>query len=159
MNFDDLEFGSDRPPQEPPELPLAPMIDIFCMIVIFLVLGGAFGAADVILPKSVTLPKSVNDEQVIVAPQVTLDNGALYADFIQQSLPIASLTNLNSAERRDFIRVLKQYSQNVPESVKTGENPVNLVADAQAPYEIVYQSVALLREAGFENTLFVSSFE
>ena len=58
--------------REPMSLQLTAMIDIFSMIVIFLIMGTAFGTSDVILPKDFLLPHSNSKEDAETAPQLVI---------------------------------------------------------------------------------------
>lgn len=160
-----MSFGSEDEETEnyaiaeAPELPINAMIDIFAMIVIFLVLGSVFGAADIPLPAGVTLPKSQINDSVILAPQITLTGENVEFDFLAYKIDRKTLALPASADYRRAVDDTKAYLSKVPLEVKTGQNPINIVADAETPYLDVYYAVRLVREAGFENVLFLSSFE
>ncbi len=158
MNLDYFEDDT-KTNHEPPELPIAPMIDIFSMILIFLVLGSVFGSAEIKVPADVKLPKSMSQETPLLAPEVYLSKNRLNADFVGSSLAKAEIMVANSSARAVFKNKIKKYLENTPLEIKTGHKPINLVADSDTPYEVVFAVVRLLREAGFENVLFLSNFD
>ena len=155
LDFDDGDEIDNQ--HEPPELPITAMIDVFSMIVIFLLLGGAFGSSDIKIPKGTVLAKSVTEEAAIAAPQVHWTEGGLDAEFVSSKLDEAVLREGGGEVYESFKNKLKTYLGAMPAHVRTSQKPVNLVADAGTPYETVFRVIKLLREAGFENVLLVSS--
>jgi biopolymer transport protein ExbD len=166
MNF------SPRHRREPMELQLTAMIDIFTMIVIFLVMGTVIGVADVSMPPKTNLPKSLSAEALDAAPQVLISSRkessspsvelrALSAKFPKSEKISIEEFRSDKAAQSLAITELKSKIRNhinglTPEQRKGGVL-LNVIADEESTYQDIYDVVAVFRGAGFESLLFVAT--
>jgi biopolymer transport protein ExbD len=153
------EFLPKKPKKGPVELQLTAMIDVFSMIVIFLILGGVFGATDIVIPEGMKIPKSQSKEGIEAGPRVAVLKNEVVFSMANAPLPLDAF---RGASRDATIARLKpdleEYMKRQKES-KASVLPLNLVADQNTPYQDVYDVVATFRTMGFNSILFVAQGE
>ncbi|OFZ43352.1 MAG: hypothetical protein A2070_09855 [Bdellovibrionales bacterium GWC1_52_8] len=150
---------TERPPRKHPmELQLTALIDVFSMIVIFLILGTVFGASEVVIPGQMKLPKSISKEGMDTAPRIVIHQGKVTSNFFKESYDLSRFhASEGSEESEAFKRELKKHVK----VFTSGEGPklLSTIADQEAAYEDVFSVVRLFRLAGFETLLFVATGE
>lgn len=141
--------------RRPLELQLTAMIDVFSMIVIFLIFGTVFGAADMVIPPGMRIPKSQSKEGIESAPRVSVESKVVRLSLVPDAFPTA---DFHDAAQREKIRarlapLLEKYKPQKPGAVSA----LNLVADRDAPYGDIFDVVSLFRGLGFNTILFVAT--
>jgi biopolymer transport protein ExbD len=150
------EFLPKKNKKGPVELQLTAMIDVFSMIVIFLILGGVFGATDIVIPGNMKIPKSRSKEGIEAGPRVAIVNDQVLFSMSKSPIPLQSLKGdeLESTLARlkpEFDEYVKHQKE-----AKATVLPLNLLADVNTPYRDVYDVVAAFRKMGFNSILFVA---
>ncbi|MFZ9594973.1 MAG: ExbD/TolR family protein [Bdellovibrionia bacterium] len=157
MNF----LGAPKKnPKKPIELQLTALIDVFSMIVIFLVLGGAMGAADLEVPSGMQLPKSFSREQTQSAPRVVVDHESVRFSLMNEVIPLSEFRQPGALE--PIISRIHQAALSYlksQEKAKISVYALNFLADSNTPYQDVFDVVLAFRKAGFTSILFVTSSE
>lgn len=148
-----------RQKKEPLELQLTAMIDVFSMIVIFLILGTVFGAADMVIPSNLKIPKSLSKEGIDSAPRILIHEGKVSLSLSPEVFPVGAFKPGDARIRLEntIKPVLDQYQARRKGNAGAGSNPINLVADEKAPYEEIYDVVSAFRELGFDSVYFVAT--
>ncbi len=153
------EFLPKKGKKGPVELQLTAMIDVFSMIVIFLVLGGVFGATDIVIPGDMKIPKSQSKEGIEAGPRVAILKDQVIFSMASSPIP---LQDFRGSEADQTLARLKpefeEYRKRQKES-KATVFPLNLLADQNTPYQDVYDVVATFRKMGFNSILFVAQGE
>lgn len=157
MNFD---FTARKARREPIELQLTAMIDVFSMIVIFLIFGTVFGAADIVIPTGIEIPKSLSKEGIESAPRVVITRTDVFLNVTGDLKPVP-LTSFRSPAGRAqmkaaFKPALAEFQKKKKES-KESVTPLNLLADHDTPYADIFDVVLAFREMGFNTILFVAN--
>jgi biopolymer transport protein ExbD len=157
MNTD---FFSKKHRKEPIELQLTAMIDVFSMIVIFLIFGTVFGAADIVIPTGIEIPKSLSKESLETAPRVVITKKEVFLN-VSSDLPPVSLEDFHSGGGRERVKkvfrpVIGDYLKKKKES-KESVAPLNLLADLSTPYADIFDVVVVFRELGLNTILFVAN--
>lgn len=136
----------------PISIQLTAMIDIFAMIIIFLMKGAVFGSLDIAIPENVRVPESVSKEAAESAPRVVIASGRVRFD----AAPAASapLQDYGSEQIRE---ALAGYVRELPSQARSAGVLLNVVADRETPYRSVYDVIRVFRQAGFETMLFVAT--
>jgi hypothetical protein len=98
MNFDQFPKRQKKPPLE---LQLTAMIDVFSMIVIFLIFGTVFGAADITVPAGMRIPQSISKEGLEAAPKVMIERDGVTTTLIAGKI---ALNDFRSPDGRDTIK-------------------------------------------------------
>lgn len=142
-------------------LQLTAMIDIFSLIVIFLIKGTVFGETDISVPEKMKLPRSVSKESIQNAPRVTIDSTNVSISALGKTLPLALFRpqDQEPAQLIDLKAKLKQYVSKLPKDVWKSGVLLNVVADQHAPYRDIFDTVRVLRQCGFETILFIAMEE
>lgn len=148
-----------RKKKEPFELQLTAMIDVFSMIVIFLIFGTVFGAADMVVPKDMRIPKSLSKEGIDSAPRIMVQTDAVSFSLENSSIPITEFKTLEGRKRvEDSLKnTVAEYQKRRKDAVGSGITPINLVADESAHYEDVYDVISVFRKLGFDSIFFVAT--
>jgi biopolymer transport protein ExbD len=148
--------------REPIEPQLATMIDVFSILIIFLIAGTAMDSSILNIPGNLLLPETKSTASTINAPQVTLSQGIVNINFINKSLPIKDIENMeNSLDVSDVKLKIKDYLSQVTlkNKRKTKElqmlQSINLVADKEVSYDQLFAVIKFFRTQGFQNTILV----
>lgn len=162
--------------RQPLELQLTAMIDIFTMIVIFLVMGTVIGVSEVSVPPNLKLPKSFSVEALDSAPQLIVDRKtdgpqpetvirlkSLSAETAElEPIPLEDFRPAVSASKPrilDLKAKLKERLAKLTPEQRAGGVLLNVVADKATPYADLFDVIKVFREAGFESLLFVATGE
>lgn len=147
-----------KPKKGPVELQLTAMIDVFSMIVIFLILGGVMGAADIVVPPSMQVPKSKSKEGIESAPRVVIESNQVTFSMAGAPIPIEGFRNPATAPGLE--KELQAFASSFIESQKKLNKPaipLNIIADQNTPYRDIFDVVLAFRKAGFSSILFVAT--
>lgn len=143
-----------RKKREPMELQLTAMIDVFSMIVIFLIFGTVFGAADIVIPKEMQIPNSESREGIDSAPRVAIEKEKVTVSLLEEEFTLATL---RSPEGREGLKAkLAPLLAAYREKLHGTTVPMNLLADKETSYRDVFDVVAAFRELGFNTVFFVA---
>jgi biopolymer transport protein ExbD len=150
------------------ELQLTAMIDIFTMIVIFLIKGTVMGVADLDIPKNTALPKSYSAESIETSTQVIITTTSVAVTNLSKEVPRISPIELTQFKQgRDVetesVKNLKttlkgELAKRTIEDRKGGIL-LSVVADQKTPYADIFDVVRVFRESGFETLLFIAMNE
>lgn len=149
--------------REPMDLQLTAMIDVFSMIVIFLIFGTVFGAAEMVIPGALKLPQSYSKESVEAAPRVVIMPDSVQTNLLKDSITPDLFHRVQGAPYGASLiqaeKLLKAYVEGLSKENRATGTLLNVIADRETPYEKVYDVISFFREAGFDTLLFVASGE
>jgi biopolymer transport protein ExbD len=155
----DLEFGEQKR-RHVSQLQLASMIDIFTLIIVFLMKGTVLGGVSVNFPATFTPPQSSSTEAMEAAPQVIIFNDEVEFAMISERLKMASIEDGDGVHFRKVMGLLRKYIKDLPNDInKQSLSQVNVVADAKTSYDKVFAVIKRLREAGYTSMLFIAQGE
>jgi biopolymer transport protein ExbD len=139
-------------------LQLAPLIDIFVLIIVFLIKGTVFGGVATIAPEGLLAPKSSSKESLDVAAQVFVYQDKIIFKMIERTIAKKDFFAENSAPLKEEItKAILAYKAQLPEIIKKEESTIlNFVADTATPYEEIFPIVKYIRECGYESLLFIA---
>ncbi|OFZ18778.1 MAG: hypothetical protein A2X94_06160 [Bdellovibrionales bacterium GWB1_55_8] len=140
-------------------LQLTAMIDVFALIIIYLVKGTFFGVSDVQIPKDLHLPTSFSKEAVETAPSAVIGGGEVRISMIPRgiALPLFDPNAKDQNGVRALRQELKTVVANLPSHALKSGVLLSVVADAETPYRDIFNVVKVMRESGFEAMLFIAS--
>lgn len=149
--------------REPTEPQLATMIDVFSILIIFLIAGVTMESSVLSIPADLFLPETTSEATSVNAPQVTIENDVVSLNFIKESLSIQELEQdlVNSKKIKRIEQKIKSYLQKVDEDKKKKLKDsqwlksINLVADRDTSYKKLFVVLKFLRNLGFLNTILV----
>lgn len=133
-----------------PTLPLTSMIDMFSMVVIFLILNFSSTGDAFFVSRGVVLPKARNADLMKTFPLVSVLKDRIYLDALPADRPKVSLQE--SQKPYPKLRgLLKQFlAQKIRENPgKKPEMTVNIQADKSTPMFRVKEIMKLLIEEGW----------
>lgn len=154
----DLDFSETRR-RHVGQLQLASMIDIFTLIIVFLMKGTVLGGVSINFPANFLAPQSSSTEALEAAPQVVIFEDEVEMNMIHEKFPMKIFTVGNEAQERVVNAKLVKYLKDLAPENKLAMSQVNVLADAKAPYENVFAVVRFLREAGYTSMLFIAHGE
>lgn len=156
MSLETLLPGSRRR-RDPLELQLTAMIDIFSMIVIFLIMGTVFGASEIIIPPGLSVPLSRSSEGVESAPRLVISADKVsFSGFSKEYRLDSFRPGSASPEAADLRDRAKAYLARQTKGAGHAVGMVNVIADRNMPYRDLFEVVKVMREAGFGAMLFVA---
>ena len=139
-------------------LQLAPMIDVFVLIIVFLLKGAVFADSTLDVPAEIKPPQSSSKESVDLASQVLISKKEVNFKIINYKVSIENFKN-NEGVKESILKELKEAYQNYSTVNKQNLTNVNIVADLELKYEDLFEVVKTVREAGFSSMLFVATGE
>lgn len=148
-------FGGKKPMFRPIRLQLAAMIDVFTLIIVFMLKGAVFTTNNVEVPTDIRPPLSLSKETSEVAPQVFVTLAEVRFPMIERTVLKDSILN-DEVTKTDLRNVLKDYHAKMDFTNKQAVINLNIVADVGVPYSYLFEVVKLAREAGYQSMLFVT---
>jgi biopolymer transport protein ExbD len=161
-------FFARKARREGLELQLTAMIDIFTIIVIFLIKGTVMGAADLEIPKETKLPKSFSAETIEISTQLVITPEQVSVSNLSKDIPKTEPIKLSEFKQGREVETpaVKQLSDLLKSELakRTAEDRkggilLSVVADQKTPYADIFDVVRVFRSAGFETLLFIAMNE
>ncbi|MFZ4404228.1 MAG: ExbD/TolR family protein [Pseudobdellovibrionaceae bacterium] len=139
-------------------LQLAPMIDVFVLIIVFLLKATVLGGVSIVIPSDMKSAKSSSKESVEAAPQVIIHENKVELAFLNKKIDIKAFDSSNSTI--DQLKSdLKSYIDKTSNQAKSSVVNLNIVADSRTPYRQVFDVIKVFREAGLQSMLFIAEGE
>lgn len=143
------------------DLQLTAMIDIFSLIVIFLIKGTVFGVSDLSVDPTLKLPESRSKEALDTAPTAQIvGDRVIFSGAESQApargVPIEEITAGGSGKANLQAAVQSYLGKLPPEATGSG-TLLSLIADRGTRYSQVFHVVRFFRESGFDSVLFVAA--
>jgi biopolymer transport protein ExbD len=139
-------------------LTLAPMVDLFSILVIYLIMNFSTDGEIYFVSKDVSLPRATKGTPIQSLPLVSIVGDKIYFDSekgVEAGAPgnQSEPNDGQSPQLRSFLRQLRNfYAQLNPTEAKT---KVNLQADEKTPVEEVKKVMRVLSEEGWTGINFV----
>lgn len=136
-----------------PELPLVSLIDMFTILVIFLLMNFSADGQSFFVPKGVTLPLATNGKPLQSAPLISLNANEIILET--EKLPGSSGVNVRAninSEMTEIISTLISLKQQLTQSLKTGETfkgQINIQADETLNLDLVKKVMKICVQNGW----------
>ncbi len=147
-------------------LQLTAMIDIFAMMIIFLMKGTVLSAVEISVPEGIKLPKSESRELIDPTPRVLIRGDEVQVSFIGRSVPLELLRASRapgSLEEKTPLSPIREeigrYRASVSMKQGTANLPLGILADQDTPYQNVFDVVRFFHQEGFETLEFIARGE
>lgn len=140
-------------------LQLAPMIDIFVLVIVFLLKGTVMGETVISNPEAVTLAKSQSRETTEIAPEVYITESHVDFRMIEEIVSVETLSQEGYQISAAMLAKFKKVIAQTPAADSGALIHVNIVADYRVNYKTIYNVVRVLRLAGFKAMLFIAEGE
>jgi biopolymer transport protein ExbD len=143
---------------EIPSPQLTALIDVMVVFILFLVSGELAGSSGIFVPPEIRLPKSFSQEELVTAPQVTVVADRVRISGVPEEISVESIVR-NQVSESIKQQVMNQIDVWKNQRGLSSELPLNLVADSNVAYEVIYAVTMFLRERGVKSVLFVGTTE
>lgn len=151
------QFEGDKKRKGIVQLQLAPMIDIFVLIIVFLLKGTILQETSIVLPENMKLAQSRSRESSQVAPEVVITKDKVQFKMVEKEIPLSDFSIDGVDPRNSIYAEFKSFLQENKEV--EGADHVNVISDSSISYKQIYNVVKTLRIAGFQSMLFVAESE
>jgi biopolymer transport protein ExbD len=155
MDLDSLENTRRFPLQ----LQLAPMIDIFVLIIVFLLKSTIVADVSIVFPREMHPPMSKSRDSLETFPEVVVTETELIVGVIHEKIILADLGKLGEDRMSDLKNKVEQYARAKDEKVRSQATHVNLITFRGNNYKNIFASVKFLRKIGFQSVAFIAEGE
>lgn len=152
-----LDFEGEKKRASVITLQLAPMIDVFVLIIVFLLKGTIMEETAIQMPEGLNLAQSISKETSEVAPQVVISKENVEFKMINETRPVSQFKEDDFDPRDPMFKAFKKYIEE--NKGVEGTNHINVISDRTIHYKTVYHVVKVLRISGFQSMLFVAEGE
>lgn len=137
---------------EPVEPQLATMIDVFSILIIFLVAGSSFDQLSVQLPNQFIIPSlSSANLQTSTTQMVVLNQNELQFQGLSNQPKISlSIDRDQELENNNAKYILNLILDNAKKD-ESYFNQISLIASREVKYDQLFSAIAQLRKIGFKN--------
>lgn len=139
------------------DLQLTAMIDIFSMLIIFLIRATVFGVSDISIDPSVRLPQSISKENLDSAPTAQVLKDKVLLSISPEPIPLEAFSNANDPRLSKLRELVQAHVKKLKGEGRSSGILLNVAADRDLPYSSLFQAIKVLRESGFESLLFLST--
>ncbi|MBL7556851.1 MAG: biopolymer transporter ExbD [Bdellovibrionaceae bacterium] len=154
----DLE-SLDNPRKYPLTLQLAPMIDIFFLIIVFLLKATIVADVSIVFPREMHPPMSRSKETLETFPEVVVTETEIIVGIIHENLNLAEVEKLSEERVNEIKSKVEQYVKSKDEKVRSQATHVNLITYRGNNYKNIFASVKFLRKIGFQSVAFIAEGE
>ena len=143
----------------PLRLQLAPMIDIFVLIIVFLLKSTIVADVSIVFPREMHPPMSKSKEALETFPEVVVTETQIIVSMIGETLDISNLEKLSDDKVAELKGKVDYYAKTKDEKVRSAAIQVNLITYRGNNYRNVFTSVKFLRRIGFQSVAFIAEGE
>lgn len=143
----------------PLALQLAPMIDIFVLIIVFLLKSTIVADVSIVFPREMHPPLSKSKEALETFPEVVVTESEVVMGMIHETLDMKDLDKINDARLEDLKSKVEFYVKSKDEAVRAQATHVNLITFRGNNYKNIFAAVKFLRRIGFQSVAFITEGE
>lgn len=140
-------------------LQLAPMIDIFFLIIIFLLKSTIVADVSIIFPGQMHPPLSKSREALETFPEIVLDGNQVILGFMNEKKSIEDIQSIKDEELQIMKAKVEAYIKSKDEKVRAQFVNVNFITSRENRYDNVFAVVKFLRKIGFQSVQFIAEGE
>lgn len=155
MELNDITFRR----RHPITLQLAPIIDIFTLIIVFLLQSTVVADISIVFPGDLTAPKSKSAESLETLPEVFVFDDRIEIPFLSENRKFSELNQFSDQEIEGFKSKSQKYFSELTDAAKQSAVHINLLAGRDNSYAHVFEAVKFLRRIGFEKVQFIAEGE
>lgn len=143
----------------PLTLQLAPMIDIFVLIIVFLLKSTIVADVSIVFPREMHPPISKSREGLETFPEVVVTETELIVGILHENIKLSDVERLGEDRMADLKGKVEQYVKTKDEKVRSQATHVNLITFRGNNYKNVFAAVKFLRKIGFQSVAFIAEGE
>lgn len=137
---------------EPVEPQLATMIDVFSILIIFLVAGSSFDQLSVQLPNQFIIPSlSSTSSQSSTTQMVVLNQNELQFQGLNNQPTILLSSERDQELENNNAKFILNIIQNTIKNDESYFNQISLIANRDAKYDQLFSAIVQLRKIGYKN--------
>ncbi len=155
MDLNEISYNR----RKPLALQLAPMIDIFTLIIVFLLKSTVVADVAIVFPSQLEAAVSTQKDSLESFPEIILYNDHLEASFLDLKKPLSEINNISSAELTEYKRKAEVFRSKSDNFSKSTVININLLAGRDNNYKNVFDTVKFLRQIGFQSIQFIAENE
>lgn len=155
-----MDFNFDAPKKRKILiLQLAPMIDVFVLIIVFLLKATVLSGVAITWPGDLKTAKSKSSEGIENASQVVVSKDFVDLKMINKKISLNDFGVNIEQTKKNLKAEMAVYVNSLKNKNEVPLMNINLVADADVQYQQLFPVIAFLREVGFSSILFVAEGE
>ena len=154
----DLESIENRR-RYPLALQLAPMIDIFVLIIVFLLKSTIVADVSIVFPSGMHPPLSKSKEALETFPEVVVTESEVRIGILDVNINLADIDRLPDDRMADLKNKVEQYVKSKDEKIRSQATHVNLITYRGNNYKSIFSAVKFLRRIGFQSVAFIAEGE
>lgn len=143
----------------PLALQLAPMIDIFVLIIVFLLKSTIVADVSIVFPREMHPPMSKSKQGLETFPEVVVTETEVIVGIIHENINLADVDKLGESRMNELKSKVEQYVKSKDEAVRSQATHINLITFRGNNYKNVFASVKFLRRIGFQSVAFIAEGE
>jgi hypothetical protein len=155
MELDDISM----PRRKPLALQLAPMIDIFTLIIVFLLKSTVVSDIALVFPSDLEAPLSSQIESLESYPEIFVYKDRIEVPFLELKKSLSSLKSISPSELEAYRVRAEKYRKQADGFSKSTVININLLAGRDNNYQNIFDSVKFLRQLGFQSIQFIAESE
>ncbi|MCB0369182.1 MAG: biopolymer transporter ExbD [Bdellovibrionales bacterium] len=137
-------------------LQLASMIDIFFLIIIFLLKATIIADVTIIFPSQMHPPISYSKENLETFPQVVLNEKEVNIEFLNETKQLSEIEKMTEEEYAIMKAKVEAYIKEKDEKVRSQSINVNFITSRENNYKNIFLVVKFLRKIGFQSVQFIA---
>ena len=142
--------------RHPIALQLAPMIDIFTLIIVFLLKSTVVADISIVFPSELQAPKSLSQESLETFPEVFVYHDRVELPFMKISKKFVELEEITDEELSRTKKKVADYIKVAAVHSKASLININMLSGKNNKYKTIYSAVKYLRQIGFQSVLFIA---
>lgn len=143
----------------PLTLQLAPMIDIFVLIIVFLLKSTIVADVSIVFPREMHPPLSKSKEGLETFPEVVVTETEMIVGIIHENISLQDIERVNEDRIAELKAKVEAYVKSKDENVRSQATHVNLITFRGNNYKNVFTAVKFLRRIGFQSVAFIAEGE
>lgn len=140
-------------------LQLAPMIDIFFLIIIFLLKSTIVADVSIIFPSQMHPPLSHSRENLETFPEVVLNETDVIIGFINETKKLTEIENMTEDDLALMKAKVEAYIKAKDEKIRSQSVNINFITSRENNYKNIFMVVKFLRKIGFQSVQFIAEGE
>ncbi len=141
-----------------PELPLVSLIDMFTILVIFLLMNFSSESEGFFIPKSMQLPLAANAQMLKSAPLISISEQEITLDTEKRNdLAQFNIVEKSQSDLQQIIEALSELKKQSQEKLNAGEifkGQINIQADENLSLDLIKKVMRVCVQSGWGNINF-----
>lgn len=143
----------------PLALQLAPMIDIFVLIIVFLLKSTIVADVSIVFPREMHPPLSKSKEGLETFPEVVVTETEVVVGMIEETISLSEIDRLSDERMAGLKSKVEQYVKSKDEKIRSQATHINLITYRGNNYKNIFSAVKFLRKIGFQSVAFIAEGE